>query len=302
MLRLRHLALVPLAAAAPASAHGAADALESGPIGWAPEPWIVVPLLLLACLYATGAGRLHRRSRLGRGERIQGAGLFASGWLVLAVALVSPLHQSAERSFTVHMIEHELIMLAAAWLLAASRPLPVLLWALPKAWRARVGGLGARPWLSGSWRFLTDPVAATVVQAVVLVAWHMPALFDRALADPYWHVAQHGAFLAAALLFWSAMANGRGGRHAFGVAALCLFATSLVGGLLGALMSFSASPWYLGYARMGMTPLGLSPVEDQNLAGLLMWIPGGLVHAGAALWFLYRWMKASEVSNAVAAQ
>ena len=71
------------------------------------------------------------------------------------------------------------------------------------------------------------------------------------------------------------------GRH--GVSLLCLFATSAISGALGALMAFSESPWYAGYAAVGMTPAGLTPAEDQQIAGLLMWIPGGLVHAGAAL-------------------
>lgn len=67
------------------------------------------------------------------------------------------------------------------------------------------------------------------------------------------------------------------------MAGLCLFATSIVTGALGALMAFSSSPWYAGYARIGMAPLGLAPAEDQQIAGLIMWVPGGLVHAIAAL-------------------
>jgi putative membrane protein len=295
MLRLSRLALLLLPAAGPALAHGGAQGAKSGAV----DAGVAIPLVLFALVYAIGAWRLRRRSRLGRGERAKGARLFAAGWLVLALAVASPLHEAGERSFTLHMIEHELVMLAAAWLLASSRPLPVLLWALPQEIRGRAGALGNASWLSIPWRFFTDPVVATVVQAVMLVAWHMPALFDRALGSEAWHIAQHLSFLASALLFWWAMTNGRGGH---GVAAICLFATSLVGGLLGALMSFSASPWYGAYAAMGMTPLGLDPVEDQHLAGLLMWIPGGLVHAGAALFFLYKWLRASEVSHAVAAE
>ncbi|HEX8241295.1 MAG TPA: cytochrome c oxidase assembly protein [Allosphingosinicella sp.] len=298
MLRLSRLALLALPASGPALAHGG----EDGSAGWTLDPRILSPLILVAALYAFGAWRLRRRSGLGRTDRTRGAALFAGGLLVLASALVSPLHEGGGRSFTLHMIEHELIMLAGAWLLAASRPLPALLWGLPKGLRGPVGSLGKAPWLSACWRFLTDPVVATVVQSVAMVAWHLPALFDRAIGHEGWHFAQHASFLGSALLFWWAMANGRGGRHSHGVAAMCLFATSLVGGLLGALMSFSESPWYQGYAAMGLTPLGMSPLEDQHLAGLLMWIPGGLVHAGAALYFLYKWLKASEVSHAVAAE
>jgi cytochrome c oxidase assembly factor CtaG len=71
---------------------------------------------------------------------------------------------------------------------------------------------------------------------------------------------------------------------------MCLFITSLAGGALGALMTFAVSPWYADYAAMGMGLLGLTPEEDQQLAGLLMWIPGGMIHAGAALVMLIRWL------------
>jgi cytochrome c oxidase assembly factor CtaG len=172
-----------------------------------------------------------------------------------------------------------------------------MLWALPASGRsafARATHAGPLRWL---WRALTDPIVATALQAAALWAWHAPALFDRALGHEGWHVAQHLSFLVTALFFWWAMANGRRG---LGVSALCLFVTSLVGGLLGALMAFSASPWYAGYAAMGMTPWGLSPAEDQHLAGLLMWIPGGLVHAGAALVLLYHML--GEGRDAVAAR
>jgi len=128
--------------------------------------------------------------------------------------------------------------------------------------------------------------------------WHLPPLFDRALGHQGWHVAQHLSFLLSSLLFWWAMMHGREGRHGYGVSALCLFATSLIGGALGALMAVSTSPWYAGYAAMGMTLGGLTPAEDQQLAGLLMWIPGGLFHAAAALWFLFKWLNASEASHA----
>ncbi|MDB5816511.1 MAG: hypothetical protein JWQ11_151, partial [Rhizobacter sp.] len=95
------------------------------------------------------------------------------------------------------------------------------------------------------------------------------------------------SFLVSALLFWTAMLHRTAGHSMSsatrGVAALCLFATSIVSGALGALMAISQSPWYDGYARLGMTPFGLTPAEDQQVAGLLMWIPGGLVHALVAL-------------------
>jgi putative membrane protein len=126
--------------------------------------------------------------------------------------------------------------------------------------------------------------------------WHAPPLFNRALGHPAWHVAQH-------LSPSSSPRCCSGGRCCAtpqsGLAALCLFATSVVGAGLGALMALSASPWYAGYAAMPMMPFGLTPTEDQALAGLIMWVPGGLVHAGAAIILLYRYL-ATSAGNAEA--
>lgn len=275
--------LVPLAAAmlvalpAPALAHG--DHAAAMP-GWTWDPWITVPLGLAAGLFALGLVRLGARSA--RGAFRRRAMLFAAGWVTLAAALVSPLHEAGERSFAAHMFEHELIMLLAAPLLVAAEPLVVLLWAFPAAARRTIGGVVAARPIAASWRALSGAVAATIIQAAALWLWHAPALFDLALASDGWHAAQHLSFLVSALLFWTAMLGRRGAAER-GLAALCLFLTSLISGALGALMAFSQSPWYAGYARLGMAPFGLTPAEDQQLAGLIMWIPGGLVHAGAAL-------------------
>jgi cytochrome c oxidase assembly factor CtaG len=289
---MRGTALILLALPGPAFGHDGAHA------GWTLDAWVTVPLLLAALLYARGLARLRRRSGRGRRELGRQAGLFTAGWALLAGALVSPLHEAGERSFTMHMIEHEILMLPAALLLVASRPGAAMMWALPAALRRHFGNIAARS--RPLWRALTDPLVATALQALAMWAWHAPALFDRALQHDAWHIGQHISFLIAALLFWWAMAQGRKGGH--GAAALCLFLTSLIGGALGALMALSASPWYEGYAALGLTPSGLTPVEDQQLAGLLMWIPGGLFHAAAALFFLWKWLRASEVRDAVPAQ
>jgi cytochrome c oxidase assembly factor CtaG len=100
------------------------------------------------------------------------------------------------------------------------------------------------------------------------------------------------------LLFWNAVLEPRVRRRGSGAAILGLFLTATVGGALGALMALSSSPWYSAYAQMGMTPFGLTPTQDQQLAGLLMWVPGGLVHLAAALMLLARWLRPS-VAEAV---
>jgi cytochrome c oxidase assembly factor CtaG len=266
-----------------AFAHGA---FAPDAIGWTWDSAITLPLLTALVLFAAGWLRLHGRSNNARdGLRLR-AVWFGGGWLVLAGALVSPLHEGGERSFTLHMTEHELLMLVAAPALVLARPLAIMLWAWPAGARQALGRIAARPAVSYCWHRATGPVVATLLQAAALWLWHAPVLFDLALADPAWHAAQHLSFLVSALLFWSAVVpRGRTGANAAtrAVAALCLFATSIVSGALGALMAFSSSPWYAGYARIAMAPLGLSPAEDQQVAGLIMWVPGGLVHALAAL-------------------
>ena len=288
MKRLQILGL--LAASSPAFAH--ADHGHSAAPGWTLDPWVTLPLVCVLLVFLIGRWRLAQRSKLPRSR----TWLFLGGWLVLTAALISPLHEGGERSFTLHMIEHELIMLVATLLLAAASAGGVLAWGLPGPLRTALGGRWRTP-LAALWRRLTEPVTATILQALVMWAWHAPALFNRALTSQGWHITQHLSFILASLIFWRAMLDVRRGGYL--VSALCLFLTSLVEGVLGALMALSVSPWYPAYAAMGMSGIGLDPVSDQQLAGLVMWIPGGLIHGAAALAFLYRWLSMNEDGDAV---
>lgn len=261
---------------------------EAEALAWTLSPDLLVPLGLTLIIYLLGWARLSRRAS----TPIRPA-LFLSGWTVLTLSLVSPLHEAGERSFTMHMIEHELIMLPATLLIAASGAGGLLAWGLPPSLRRALAGGWKSP-LQSLWKRLTEPVTATTIQGIILWAWHAPPLFNRALDSFGWHIAQHACFFLSSLLFWWAMLHPRERGSGYGLSAACLFATSLIGGALGALMSFSSSPWYADYAAMGMTGVGLDPVDDQRLAGLIMWIPGGLVHGAAALTMFYKWLKASE--------
>jgi putative membrane protein len=281
--------VVLAASASSAFAHGAGDG--SHPPGWTLDPWVTVPLGTLLLLFLVGQKRLAARSAVERPMSWQ----FLAGWAVLTLSLVSPLHEAGERSFALHMTEHELIMLVATLLLAASNAGGVLAWGFPRGFRRMLGGPWKAP-LTAAWRRLTEPITATVIQAIVMWVWHAPTLFDRALDSRAWHIAQHLSFVLASLLFWVAMLDRRRGGYL--LSAACLFLTSMVEGALGALMTLSASPWYAGYAAMGLTGIGLDPTTDQHLAGLLMWIPGGMVHGIAAIALLYRWLTTSETHAA----
>lgn len=301
MRRIAALALIALPAAA--FAHGGA---HGGPVdeapGWTLSLWVIGPLALSLAIYAVAFIRLRARSAAGRKTVERDGARFLLGWLVLAGALASPLHEAGERSFTMHMIEHELIMLVATLLIALSRPLATMLWAFPAAVRRQLAAASRSPAVALPWRLLGNAFVATALQAAALWLWHTPALFDRALGHEGWHIAQHLCFVLTSLLFWWAMAQPRLGNQGYGISALCLFVTSLVGGALGALMALSSSPWYAGYAAMGMTPIGLDPVEDQQLAGLIMWLRGGLVHLAAALLCLHQWLQTGGGRHAVAAR
>jgi putative membrane protein len=295
MFRLRILALglASMAASGQARAHDGHD--HPATPGWTLDPWIIIPLALVLVAFIVGRQRLARRSKIARA----GGGWFLAGWLVLTIALVSPLHERGERSFTVHMVEHELIMLVATLLMSVTAVGGMLAWGLPDRLRQELGGRWKTPF-AALWRRLTEPLTATIVQALALWAWHAPALFDRALQSPGWHAAQHLSFIIASLAFWRAMLDIRRDRELLG--AVCLFLTSLVEGALGALMALSSSAWYARYAAMGLTGIGLDPVTDQQLAGLLMWIPGGLVHGAAALVLLHRWLSKSGERHAFSAE
>lgn len=292
------LALSAAAIAGPAAAHVGAAVSDVPP--WTLDPVVTAPLAISLALFAVGWRRLAARSGQGLPALKRRALLFAAGWLTLAGAVISPLHAAGERSFAAHMFEHELLMLVAAPLLVMSEPLAVMLWAFPRTGRQALASAARASVVSDPWRLLTQPVAATLLQAAALWLWHAPRLFERALLIDGWHVAQHLSFLASALFFWSAMLHRRPRQH--GVAALCLFATSVVSGALGALMAFSPSPWYGAYANLGLAPFGLTPLEDQQLAGLLMWVPGGAVHAGAALAMIAAALKGLNPGGAYAGQ
>lgn len=273
--------------APPAMAH----TLAAPQPGWTgPEPWMLIPTLLVIGLYLAGFLRLRRRSGPGRADLVRRGRLFALGMATLAGATLSPLHALGARSFTAHMAEHELIMLAAAPLLVSARPLGVLIWAFPPAGRQALAGIARGRAAIGLWRVVTEPVLATVLQAAALWIWHLPSLFDLALKSEAWHAAQHLSFFVSALIFWQAMLSPR--RSPWTAAAL-LFVTSMASGALGAFMALSDSPWYGPYASLGLAAFGLTPVQDQQLAGVLMWVPGGLFHAVVAVMLLAPALRAT---------
>jgi putative membrane protein len=257
---------------------------------WSWPPFIISPLLLSAVLYAAGASRMWRR-KSHAGLAWNSVACFAFGWLSLVAALDSPLHELGEQLFSAHMIQHEILMLISAPLLLLGRPSLVFIWALPAGWR-KLGLLASHWVVHAPWLVLSAPVAAWSLHAFALWSWHAPFLFDATLRSEAMHAAQHISFFATALLFWWPL-TGQQSRLGDGAAIIYTFTTGVHMSLLGALLTFAPRPWYLAYTVTA--PFWhLSALEDQQLGGLIMWIPAGTILFVATLFLLYRWMKHSD--------
>jgi putative membrane protein len=271
-----------------ARAHVADGPAHAWPSEWSFEPWLVALMALSALGYAIGLRRLWRNAGTGRGVAVHQAWCFALGWLTLVAALLSPVDALGAHLFSMHMVQHELLMVVAAPLLVLGRPLATWAWALSPMQRRAVGRVFASRGWSGPWSALTDPLGAFALHAIALWGWHLPIAFDAALAHEGWHILQHVSFLGTALFFWwSVLGHDPRGRYGAGHSAASLFATMMHTGALGALLSLAPNPWYAPYVQTTLA-LGLDPAQDQQLGGLVMWVPAGLVYVVAALWVLGR--------------
>ena len=283
-------ALVGLAAAAhvvtPDAVAGAgarAAALEAA---------LAAALCLSGLLYLAGLLRIWRRAGRGHGVRAGQAAAFALGWSVLAVALVSPIDAWGARLFSAHMLQHELLMVVAAPLLVLGRPFGAWLFGLPAGWRRAVGRATRTPRWRRGWHAITGPLAAWSLHGAALWIWHVPALFDAALASPGLHALQHLSFLATALLFWWPVL-GPAARRQPGAALISLFTTMLHTAALGALLALAESPWYAAYAAAAPAA-GWDALADQQLGGLIMWVPAGTGYVAAALAIAARCLRVPE--------
>jgi cytochrome c oxidase assembly factor CtaG len=264
-----------------------AEALAHGPEPdvAADSAWrvaVAMPLLLAGWAYFYGLRRAWRRAGRGRGIRPLEAFSFGAGIVVLALMLAAPLHAWGRLRFAPHMLEHELLTVVAAPLLAAGRPGVPYLLALPLSWRRWLGRWLANggPW--GIWRRLAHPGTAWALHGAALWLWHAPVLFEAALSSEVVHYLQHLTLLGTALLFWASLLPRRATNRVRIIGVFSLFTTTIQTTLLGALLTLSPRIWYPSYGDPA-PPGGLSPLEDQQLAGLIMWVPAGLVYVAAGL-------------------
>ena len=201
---------------------------------------------------------------------------------------MSPLHWLGERLFTFHMIEHEIIMAISAPLIVLSRPVGTLLWSLPRRIRIKAGRVMQLAAVRKAWNWLSAGSTATLLHAIAIWAWHAPALFDAAVTNVVIHRLQHLSFFLTAVLFWWSVFR----RSETGAAAWQVFVTMLHTSVLGALMALTPRVLYVAQTATA-SAWGLTPLEDQQLAGIIMWVPAGTIYAGTALALMAIWIRRS---------
>jgi len=282
--------LIFLTIAVPATAHGDDD--HAATLSWTFDPWIVLPIALISLFYVAGRIRLSRRVLRPGPLRWQDL-FFCGGMLTLAGALISPLHWLGEHLFTFHMIEHEIVMAVSAPLIVLARPVGLLLWGLPKRARRGLGAAMQTPLIRRSWGWTTGATNATVIHGVAIWGWHLPFLFDAAVTNTAMHRLQHLSFFATAILFWWAVVW----KSDYGAAAWHLFLTMLHTSILGALMALAPRVLYIAQTQTA-SAWGLTPLEDQQLAGMIMWVPAGTIYAAAAMTMLALWIRGSSERGA----
>ena len=260
---------------------------------WTFEPVTIALLAISGWMYARGLTRLWHAAGRNRGVREWEACIFAAGWLVLALSLLSPLHALGGVLFSAHMAQHELLMTVAAPFLVLGRPLIPFVWALSPKWRRITGQWSGAPAFAVPWQALTHPVTAFLLHAAAIWVWHLPSLYDATVSSEVMHAAQHASFVVTALLFWWAVLRPSPARGGTAAAIALLFGTVMHTGALGAVLTLSSRVLYTVYASTTLT-WGLAPIEDQQVGGLIMWVPGGIVYVIAALWLVVRLFGESE--------
>jgi putative membrane protein len=216
------------------------------------------------------------------------------------VALISPLDALSTALFSAHMAQHLLLLYVAPLLLVLGAPPFLLLWAMPRAWRRPLMGWWRQSVWHRVWRWLLHPLAVWVLFGLTLWLWHIPVFYQAAVVNRAIHMLEHGAFFGTALLFCWLLVDGRQVRTKSGanegLILLVIFTTALHSGLLGALLTFAATPLYPIY-RFGVAQWGLTLLADQQIAGVLMWIPAGFFYLGAILVLVSRRLHIMETTK-----
>jgi putative membrane protein len=257
--------------------------------------WNLHPVLLGGFLLAAWAYWRGQTSGPRRPVDSWRARCFTVALVALGLALLSPLDALSNALASAHMVQHLLLLLVAAPLLALSAPSSAILRGSPLAVRRASGRWRRQLGLThGNLAVLRHPAAVWLLQVGVLWFWHAATPYDAALDNEFLHLLEHASFLVTAVLFWHAVIGIRGAaRVSGGLGVLLVFAMAMQSVFLSVLLTFARTPWYSGYATTTAS-WGLDPLTDQQVAGVIMWIPAGGIYLTAALVLLVTWIRATE--------
>jgi len=262
---------------------------------WAVPFWATLGLLFTAVFYIRGWMALRQlRSTLLPSWRL---GCLLAGLASFWLAIASPLDAFANFLLTVHMVQHMLLMLVAPPLILLASPQIPLLRGLP-LWAARdaLGPFLNWPPLKRVGRALTHPAFCWLAATVALLAWHIPAAYDLALANPGWHGVEHFSLFGTSLLFWWPVIQPWPSTPQWPHWSIpaYLLAGDVVATALAAILCFSDRPLYLAYAGVPRL-FGWSQINDQVAAGALMWVFGSFVLLSAAVVITLRLLDGSPI-------
>jgi cytochrome c oxidase assembly factor CtaG len=245
---------------------------------WSAPLGVNVSLCLAALVY--GRGWLRIRTSFPNLIPPWRLAAFLAGVISLWIAVGSPLEAFDDVSLSIHMVQHLLLMTVAPPLILLSAPELPLLRGLPQ-WITREVVGRFLCWTPVRWlgRIFADPAICWMAASATLIAWHVPAAFELALRSESWHKVEHACFFATSLMFWwpviqpfPSVAKWPGWSIP-----LYLFLGTLPGGALGAFLTFCDRVLYPSYAS-APTIFNVSPLEDQIVAGALMWVFGTFVY------------------------
>lgn len=255
---------------------------------WTFELNITLPLIILLAMYTVGAVRRRHAAQLAKQHFA-----FVSSWLLLCAALISPLHELGDQLFSAHMLQHEILILLAAPLLSASHCSVTLLWSLPGAVRSRMGIWLRDITASRSGILLLTPLSAWLLHFIALWGWHLPVLYQATLRYESIHALQHLSFFVTAVIFWSTLYGAGRSAMSYGAGVIYVFATAASCTALGALLTFSTILWYPIYAQRTYA-WHLTPLQDQQIGGLIMWVPSSLVFIAIGIFLFARWLREAD--------
>jgi cytochrome c oxidase assembly factor CtaG len=256
---------------------------EAALAAWRFPWWTGLALLLTAALYLRGFMRVNRQ--MPTRFPVSRLALYLAGVVALAVALSSPLAALDDRLLTTHMVQHLLLLMIAPPLLLMGAPQIPIVRAIPPALAKRSVGLVAKSRTARRlFADVTHPLTVLALFTVVMLGWHLPGPFQAALRSHDWHIIEHGCMIAAGLLFWYPVirpwpAAERWSRWAF---VPYLLVADGVNSVLAAFMVFSGRVLYPSYASLPRFD-GISAIDDQIIAGAIMWVPGSILFLVAAI-------------------